>query len=940
VRRSLQLLAVYGSCTLSFAQGDPPLRIAFPEPGAVVQGKVRLAVRGDAARVATVDYYLGNYRIARVSRPPFEFEWNSALAADGNSALRMAARDPLGRVVAEDEAPVWLQNYGNHAAENSGALDGVLKGTVPLSFEAFDGEAFPAYWQLFIDGEQAALRFTDQAGRHDNSLSQFLDTTRYPNGRHEIHLMVHSNNFGRRMEGDGNRNFRAMLTRTVTIDNGRTYMEPVANYLHVYLSPGGSEVDLGCMRLMTDGSREPCRAPQYASANPRVARVSADGWVAPVASGFTTITVTEDNRRSTAYVWVRDRHEIPHFLGDGRMGLDYEADSSRFLVAPIGLEPSMLRADRRLAEEVRRAGVNTLFRGIYQNVNSLNESLDQWRGGYDRAIQPDFDFARDNGYWILGAGDDICRRIGVEAYRTLNWRFGRDAVQHAVRKFVENKVAVGIEMVDEGSALWGAHPAPAGRVGERNSFQSIDCRETVCRVDWPTILLRDFHDVPSEGSPFALTGDPRLETPAGTVYRIQRLTAAGFEFTPARPVTGTFNAQTAPNLEYLWFARPDACDGAPCRPPVPNQALARIREWIKEAVSLPLSWPALGISLPHVQNNWMGTGSISDYASHFWDTNQQRVTYTWGKGIRETVNSMLTAYFDRQPFMQLDRPQLMLISGAGAAYRKGSPAGSALFDPPSDELLYAGNRPEAVAAGMMAAAAVGNAGVRIYQFETPVAHGLRRNSGPGPAFQTGIHPEVSEVANWRAMAYAAAVLRGPAARFLLGRAISSPAYGRNIVTAAREAPEGRLLMIVNGWDGPRRLRVDFRGYHLGYGYVRYRVGAAGLATDAGPPADGETVDLEAGETALYLFPAADDIVFAEQVEVAAGGGEGSRSLVRYGYLYEDALDGARFFECEDTCRVTVDRSLGDVFLQTVQLDTAGRIVEAGAVRTLDPAPPG
>lgn len=894
-----------------------------------------MAIEGDSTRVASVDYTVGFYRIARVTRPPFAFEWNSALAPDGNTSVRMVARDAFGKTVASQESAVWLQNYGNHATESTGTLDRMLAGAAPLRLEAFDAGAFPAYWQVFIDGEQAALRFTDQAGRNDNAIEQSLDTTRYPNGRSEFHLMVHSNNFGRRVEGDGNKNFRAMMTRTVEIGNGRIYMEPVANYLHVYLTPGGDEIELGCSRLLTDGSREPCRAPQYLSANPRVARVSFDGWVAPVSNGFTTVTLTEQNRRTTVFVWVRDRHEIPHFQGDGRMGHDYDPDASRFLIAPFGLEPAMLRANRTLAEEVRKAGVNTLFRGIYQNVNSLNETLDQWRNSHDRAVQADYDFARDNGYGILAAGDDICRRIGVEAYRTLNWRFGREAVQHATRKFLENKVAVGVDVIDEASALWGTHPSPAGRIGERDSFVSIDCRESVCRVDWPTILLRDFHDVPSEGSPFALVGDSRLETPAGTVYRIQRLTAAGFEFTPARPITARFTVQTSPNLEYLWFARPDTCEGSPCRPPVPNQALARIREWIKEAVPLPLSWPALGISLPHVQNNWMGAGSISDYASHFWDTNQQRVTYSWGKGVRETVNSMLTAYFDRQPFMQLERPQLMLVSGAGPAYLKRSAAGSAAFDPPTDELLFAGNRPDAVAAGMMAAAAVGSAGVRIYQFETPEAFRARRDAGPGSAYQTGIHPEVSEVANWRAMAYTASVLRGPAAPFLLGRAISSPAYGRNIVTAARETSRGRMLLIVNGWDAPRRLRVDFRGFHLGYGYARYRVSHTGVATSAGKPSDGETIDLEGGETVMYLFPAADDIGFLEQAEVAAEPEEGVRTLVRYGYLYEDAVEAfGEAVECGERCRIDVDRTVGEVFVQVVRVDADGRIVEAGTPKRL------
>ena len=176
---------------------------------------------------------------------------------------------------------------------------------------------------------------------------------------------------------------------------------------------------------------------------------------------------------------------------------------------------------------------------------------------------------------------------------------------------------------------------------------------------------------------------------------------------------------------------------------------------------------------------------------------------------------MLTAFYDRQPFMQLNRPQIMLQSMSGPNYTKNSPAGTEYYNPPLDDLQHAGIIPKAVVSGMMSAVAVGNVGLRLYQFETIYDYTGAKNQAPGGGgIQTGAGPFTGEVKNWQAMSYGANLLTKTLQPFLLAKPLNSPAYGRNLVSAARENLSGRMLMIVNSWDGTRQIDVDFRALQI------------------------------------------------------------------------------------------------------------------------------
>jgi hypothetical protein len=916
------------------APGAGSLSIASPVLNQVVSGTLHLAPSGNLAGVSSVEFLIGNYRIARQAAAPFTYDWNSALAADGDSQIEFIARDPFDNIVFDQTVPVTLQNFNDKAQSTNGALDQTLSGTVALSLRAVDSVHFPAYWQLFVDGELFALRFTDETAKGDVTLTQNLDTTRYPNGKHEFHFAFHSNDYGVATPPGGPEDFRGMITRNVTLDNGRTFMDVQPNYLHVYTAVGGT-VALGCARLYTNLDQSPCLAPQYAAADPTVVSVDPSGNLTGLKEGFTDVTLTEGGKTAVAHAWVRNTPGVPHFVGDGNYSTAYVDGKSIFAIAPFLLEPNSVRDPATLAE-VKRAGVNTLTRGLYINPTDLTTSFAAWQASYDSAIAPDWAFAAANGFHAIASGDDVARVPGAEGWRTLNWPNGKAAVQYAIQKFAASGAALSVDMIDEASALWGPNPQPPGKLGAANSMQAINCAGTVCTVTWPGLSSNQYHDQIGAGLTFVLTGDPALSTPAGQVYTVGNVTASTFDFTPAAAATVVFTPQSKPNLEFLWFARKDTCGGAPCTPSLPNSVLATITGWLKSApATAALSWPPAGVALTATQANWLGPGSLSDYASHYWDTNQQRATYVFGKGVRESQNSILTSFYARQPVVQLGRPQLMEIGITGTNYTKNSPPGTDTYNPPLDDLQHVGNVPKAVTSTMMEAAAVGIAGLRIYQFETPGDYALNTAQGPGGGgVQTGAGPFTGEVANWRAMGYAANALGKAMQPYVLGAALSSPAYGRNVVSGARRGAGGNMLMVVNGWDGARQLAIDFRPYKNGSGCVRYRVSESAIKTALLPDSDGETVQLDSGESVVYIFPnsAAAPI---DTVAFSAAPSNGAKVALRYGYVFAGNVAGfGEAVDCSNGCSLAIDRKLGDVFYQYTVVDACGTVVSRSGMQTL------
>jgi hypothetical protein len=255
----------------------------------------------------------------------------------------------------------------------------------------------------------------------------------------------------------------------------------------------------------------------------------------------------------------------------------------------------------------------------------------------------------------------------------------------------------------------------------------------------------------------------------------------------------------------------------------------------------------------------MGPGSISDYASQYWVPLNYQHTYTWGAGVQEQGYWMSQSFYQSQSVTMIDRPQLLLDSAAGPFYQKNT-SSNPYYTPPVDELLQPGPTPAAITSSIMTAAALGAAGVRLYYFEDPYNEGARAAGGSGSVWQTGANPTANDPrikANWQALASASTALTTLLTPFVLGNPLNSPAYGRNIVTAVRQASKGKMLMIVNDNDWQRTLSVDLTPYRTNRltTATRYLVNADGIVKASLPRATThDLLTLAGGETAVYLFP--------------------------------------------------------------------------------------
>ena len=259
----------------------------------------------------------------------------------------------------------------------------------------------------------------------------------------------------------------------------------------------------------------------------RLQPLTANGNVQGAAAGFTQVTLQDGTRTSTANVWVTANPAVPHFAGNGQILHTFEPGKSLFVIAPFNLDPTAFNSPTVNAQ-LAQSGFNTLSFGAYINPWDVNASYASWQTNFDQQVAPKLQWAQTNGYHLLLTGDDIFRRIGGDAWYTLNWPSGQQAVQYAVSSLASTGVGIGIEGIDEASMMWGPTPVPSGNIGGANLFTGVSCTGETCSVSWPN------NPIPS-GYTFALSGAPNtgLDTASGTSFTAQNSTSTGFTFTPA-----------------------------------------------------------------------------------------------------------------------------------------------------------------------------------------------------------------------------------------------------------------------------------------------------------------------------------------------------------------------------------------------------------------------
>jgi hypothetical protein len=839
--------------------GVPSLAITAPASGEVVSGAYTFEV--DASQfptVASVEYYVGSLRLGVSNTAPYSISWNTGYAGDGSMTVRAIAKDATGLLVATATQNFTTQNRGMTMAITSPDLGQPLGGLVSFSVSINDPIYYPSIFYLSIDGQRVGYAdIASSTPTHSRTINiANVDTSNFSNGEHE--LAININEYRETSPPFSYVSSRGMINHLITINNGQTLMDVVPNYQHVYLRQGNN-LQLNCTSVFTDNTKQACGSPLYTSSDTNVVAVSGTGLISALTNGFATITVTQGNKSSSVYVWVKANFNIPHFSGNGQLLNSYAPGSSIFPLAPFALDPLYLQGNPQLVSEVNQADINTLTTGFYINTRSTTQSFATWKSTQDSLITSRINFARDNGFHIFATGDDAMRRPGDDAWWTLNWPAGQQAAQYAMTTLANSGVAIALDVVDEGTMFWGPSPIVNAKVGQTNSFQSITCTGALCTVNWPN------HGYTNQGQWLAFKGSSNtsLNTIAGQPFTAQNITQNSFQFAPLSSITGTFDATNDPNLEMLWFAR-WPCAGQPCNPFVVNDAVKRFSDWMHtSSARVPISWPALGHLPPIFHSNWVGQYAvdqgISDYASHYWASGPR--TYSWSDSIQQQNASLRNSFYSRQPYMSSGRPQIMLTCASSFAYVKKT-AGAAYYNPPTDVLDAPGCNAGGAQSGIMTAIALGNAAVRPYQFDVRTPE-QRAAASVDSYFETGMSPFATEANSkqiWQAVAYAGNLVK-LLTPYLLGTAGNSPGYGRNITSAVRTNEYGdKMLMIVNANDWARQIDVDLFPYSslavsgLVTEITRYRLSADGLMTDTVPASKGESLLLAAGETVVYVFP--------------------------------------------------------------------------------------
>jgi hypothetical protein len=894
---------------------------------------------GALSNVATVEFNVGSLRLGVAEAAPYQVIWNTGYGKDGEYAVQAVARDASGRVVATTERVFQIDNNGVKMTVSSPDLSRELSGTVTLEVTAVDPISYPAIFHLFVDGELSGYwDVGDSPGEHRRTARIQLDTTKFSNGRHE--LVVELNGWKETAHPHTYTNYSAMADRMISIRNGRAVMEIAASHQHVYLRPGQT-LALSCRRLYTDDTIAPCAAPAYKSDRPAAVSVSAAGRLRAVAEGFAAVEIADSGKTTKVYVWVKNNSHVPHFSGSGQLLNAYKSGRSMFPVAPFVLDPADLQADARLLEETRRAGFNTVSFGFYLNPRNTEASFADWRSSQDSILTSRIRWAKENGFHILATGDDAFRRPGDDAWWTLNWTHGERANQYAMETLARSGVAIAVDIVDEAAMLWGWYPVGPSRVGQQGrpgqpgSFYRIDCSGLACTVHWPEHGYRDGRWVAFHGSLH-----PELNTPPGKPFVVQHSSRDRFEFTPNAPITGSFNSENDSNLEILLFAawpcNAGAADGKehPCNPFTPNDGIQTYSNWLRKASPrVPFSWPALGLLPPAAHSNWVGRPAleqgISDYASHYWDVLSGSRTYSWSNGVQQRTFWMKDAFYSRQPYVAQDHPQLMLVCGSSFAYLKQN-SKDPYYNPLTDALDQPGCDGPVAVAEIMTAAALGNVGVRQYQFDRNDPR-TRAEYPSGTYLQTGMRPDAAErnaKEIWKAAGYAANLLTKVLEPYILGTAANSPAYSRNITTAVRRGPDGIMLMIVNGSDAERSVNVEFAPYRSGGDIARYRLASAYLQSDLLRDGTGEMITLPKGGSVTYFFPSKPGVRFLQPVRLKPELPKGAiRASLSYNYIYGEHLpELTESIDCTKGCTVQVDPRLGEIRCRFTYSDADGTVI--------------
>jgi hypothetical protein len=423
------------------------------------------------------------------------------------------------------------------------------------------------------------------------------------------------------------------------------------------------------------------------------------------------------------------RPECPHFGKDGSFLTTYDASKSIFVRTLFQLNFDDLAEDPRLAEELRKAGINTITTGLYSNpVDSHSPDYESWYegwSGYWRNVELNSDSL---GTSLLLTGDDIMRE-NYQMTNSLTGPWSARALRTALEAAKQSNRVIGVEMMDE-------------VVGD--------------------IIPPDFM----------------------TLMKIVKTAKA-------RPL---------------------------------------------------LAWPVVSGSTTAAVAHWMGNPEMSDYSSVYWSlpNGTDRSLEAYRRTMAYTVRNW-------RPFLQLNRPMLLLVSVAGEFYTKRVPGSD--YTPGQDHLQGRPNSPLAIAVQIMYAAIAGAAGVRLYLYDGPHLKKERAGNPVGTIdLQTGTAPGS---ARWVALAGALNLIKD-LEPYLLQATIPAPDLGPEVITSVRSGPYSVLVLALNFSSRSVTRCVDLDSFRRKNLKV-YRITDREARVTSEPDRWPQRIQFEAGETVAWLF---------------------------------------------------------------------------------------
>jgi hypothetical protein len=167
---------------------SPQVRLTAPEQeGTLVRGEVLLkAEASDDLEVYAVQFLIdGTLVDTDLGAPPYEFEWDSTLVADGEHELQVRATDAAGNEATSAARTVWTDNTAPNTVIDRSPNNPINSTTATFEFSSseqnttfectIDGGAFepcssPKEYGGLSDGEHLfAVRAVDEAGNRDET---------------------------------------------------------------------------------------------------------------------------------------------------------------------------------------------------------------------------------------------------------------------------------------------------------------------------------------------------------------------------------------------------------------------------------------------------------------------------------------------------------------------------------------------------------------------------------------------------------------------------------------------------------------------------------------------------------------------------------------------------------------------------------------------------